>query len=137
MSLNSAADVYCVYSDALMLMGTPVASSAISTVATALPLWLTATVALRQFAAVIAISLSLSFVYTLLMLIPLLGMFGPNKPKHLSEDEVSGIAGYGFVRNALSSVTVRGGVACALSLIVMVRSVLLVSSRVILRSRLQ
>lgn len=109
----------CVYRDALMLMGTPVASSAVSTVATALPLWLTATIALRQFAAVIAISLSLSFVYALLMLIPLLGMFGPNKPKPLTESESSGIVAR--VRSAMSSVSARAGVACALCLSIMVR----------------
>lgn len=110
-----------------MLMGTPVASSAMSTVATALPLWLTATVALRQFAAVIAISLSLSFVYALLMLVPLLGMFGPNRPDK-SPSETPGL--YGIGRQLLAKVSVRAGIACTITLAIMVRLATLLRTRV-------
>lgn len=102
------------------MMGTPVASSALSTVATALPLWLTQTVALRQFAAIIAISLSLSFVYALFMLVPLLAMLGPNKPKALTDTDAPGIVA--MVRKAFSSVSARAGLACALCLAIMVRA---------------
>ena len=62
-----------------MLMGMPVFASALSTVTTALPLWLTTTVALNQFGVIFAVSLSVSFVYALFMLIPLLAMLGPEK----------------------------------------------------------
>jgi hypothetical protein len=65
-----------------MLMGTPVLWSAVSTVMTAAPLWLCATVALKQFGVIISISLSVSFFYALLMLVPLLSIFGPHGISH-------------------------------------------------------
>ena len=72
--------------DSMMLMGTPVLASAASTVLTALPLWLCATVALNQFGVVIAISLSVSFFYAAFMLVPLLATLGP-EGKVAPEDE--------------------------------------------------
>jgi predicted RND superfamily exporter protein len=64
-----------------MLMGTPVLSSVVSTVLVAAPLCLCVTVALKQFGVIISISLSVSFFYALLMLVPLLSMFGPQGAK--------------------------------------------------------
>ena len=101
--------------DALMLMGTPVLSSAVSTVATALPLWLTATRALHKFGVVIAISLSVSFVYALLMLIPLLSMFGPQRARH------PWLRARAWWRAMWSSALARAALACAVCLGFLVR----------------
>ena len=109
-----------------MLMGTPVLSSAISTVATALPLWLTATIALRQFAVIISISLSVSFFFALLMLVPLLGMFGPKgRPPpaagDTSEKRSAATLCLQGCRVFFSSRLHRAAVACAFCLLLMVR----------------
>eukprot|EP00892_Ulva_mutabilis_P011332 jgi/Ulvmu1/8571/UM045_0013.1 len=108
--------------DATMLMGTPVLSSAVSTVATALPLWLTATIALRQFAVIISISLSASFIFALLMLVPLLGMFGP-KGRDTVADGGNATAAARCMEGSrvfFSSRLHRAAIACTVSLLLMI-----------------
>jgi multidrug efflux pump subunit AcrB len=100
--------------DAVILMGTPVFSSAASTVATALPLWLTATVALNQFGVIIAISLSVSFFYALLMLIPLLATLGPER-RHGDQGEHTS-----WWRALLSVCLNRAAIVSGASLLMMV-----------------
>lgn len=106
-----------------MLMGTPVLSSALSTVATALPLWLTATIALRQFAVIISLSLSVSFVFALCMLVPLLGMLGPRGRVPAGDGDSKAttasvcLAG---CRTFFGSRMHRGAVACTVCLLIMV-----------------
>ena len=104
----------------MMLMGTPVLSSAASTVAAALPLWLTETVALNQFGVIIAISLSVSFFYAALMLVPLLAMVGPQGAHggHAADGGRRQL----WVRRVWGGTLTRAGLVSGLALGILVRT---------------
>jgi multidrug efflux pump subunit AcrB len=101
----------------MTLMGSPVLSSAFSTVAAALPLWLTETVALNQFGVIITMSLSVSFVYAALMLVPLLSMLGPQGTRVGAAARKRS-----WARRVLGSTLTRAAVVSGLALGIMVRA---------------
>ena len=104
--------------DATAIMGGPVLASAITTIAAALPLSFTQTIALSQFGTIIAFSLSASLVYAMCMLIPLLAICGPAAgPSSYQHGNCIMRIWFGLWHSTLS----RAGLVSVASLCIMVR----------------
>ena len=104
-----------------MLVGIPMAASAISTVITTTPLFATQTLILNSFAYVIAITMSVGLLYVWLFLTPMVGMLGP-KAAH-SDAGVGGDAPLWkrVMHTLYMSKAIRFIVVCALLYLFLVR----------------
>jgi hypothetical protein len=101
-------------------MGIPMLASGISTVLTTTPLFATKTLILKNFASVIAVTMSVGLLYTFIFLVPLMGLCGPKQGHTRQSDEG------GFTKRVLATMylskAVRFIVVCALLALALVRT---------------